>query len=79
MGNTHRSFYIHKMSTNIPSYQNGSPHPIDNEPPHIVSKLQPSFKTMQAAVVTRPTNDPKTIQEAIGNIRASLSGLSNLK
>jgi hypothetical protein len=69
------------MSTNLPSYQNGNPHQIDNDiiPKSIITKEQTSFKAIQAVVTTTSNNNPQTINQAIGNVRASLAGLSGIK
>lgn len=65
------------MSTNIPSFQNGRPHPIDNQssPQGLSVKQQAPFKIMTVTGSSGYGGDPRTLEEALNNIRKSLSGI----
>lgn len=66
------------MSTNLPSYQNGSPHPIDNEnvPKPVFNRGHTSFDTKTKPGTETTTNKPKVdirLIAHISSIRAALT------
>jgi hypothetical protein len=71
-------FWIEKMTTNVPSYQNGVPYPIDNLPPpkSLISRQKTSFSTVRESksVTIKFVKDPKTSADLLKNVEASLAG-----
>jgi hypothetical protein len=61
------------MATNLPSYQNGVPHPIDNEPPPKALRIrqQPILTTTQA-YTTMKKADPSALELALDEIRKAM-------
>jgi hypothetical protein len=64
------------MATNLPSYQNGTPHQIDNHqaPKPITAKSQHSVIPYQDVIV-KARVEPVNLEDFLGNIRASLANL----